>query len=147
MRHEEALDVNDFDALQGAIRRAAEARQAEQRACEAFLNALYHALRTASGPGLPLNNVTLDPTPDPTHRLRPTPPGGWYAAWVRLGLCEVFVRVRREGGAFVGEYGERGAFHLSDTTEDGLIALARRLLSEVAAVYAGEEPSGPERLN
>lgn len=142
--------MNDFDALQAVIRRAADARQAEQRACEAFLGALYHALRTASGPGLPLNNVTLDLTPDPGNRLRPTPPGGWHAGWLRLGLCEVLVRVRREGGAFVGEYAGRGAFHLAATTEDDLIALARRLLRDVAAVYAGEETApqpGPERLN
>ncbi|WP_216319661.1 hypothetical protein [Deinococcus aestuarii] len=142
--------VNDFDALQAVIRRAADARQAEQRACEAFLNALYHALRTASGPGLPLNNVTLDFTPDPHNRLRPVPPGGWHAAWLRLGLCEVLVRVRREGGAFVVEYAGRGAFHLTGTTEDDLIALARRLLRDVAAVYAGEEvqgPPSPGRLN
>ncbi|WP_102128144.1 hypothetical protein [Deinococcus planocerae] len=142
--------MNDFDALQAAIGRAADARQAEQRACEAFLNALYHALRTASGPGLPLNNVTLDFTPDPDQRLRPVPPGGWHAAWLRLGLCEVFVRVRRENGAFVGEYAGRGAFHLTGTTEDDLIALARRLLRDVAALYLGEGgrgPPGPDRLN
>ncbi|GAA5511458.1 hypothetical protein Dcar01_00168 [Deinococcus carri] len=131
--------MSDFDALQAAIRRHADERQAEQRACEAFLNALYHALRTSSGPGLPLNNVTLDPTPDPDSRLRPPPPGGWHAAWLRLGLCEVLVRVRREGGAFVGEYGQSGTFHLPHVSEDDLIALARRLLRDVAATYAGED--------
>ncbi|WP_103127468.1 hypothetical protein [Deinococcus aerius] len=129
--------VNDFDALQAVIRRLAAERQAEQRACEAFLNALYHALRTASGPGLPLNNVTFDFTPDPAERLRPPPPGGWHAAWLRLGLCEVLVRVRRDEGAFVGEYGEGGTFHLTGVTEDDLILLARRLLRDVAAAYGG----------
>lgn len=129
--------MSDFDALQAALRRSAGERQAEGRACEAFLNALYHALRTASGPGLPLNNVTLDLVPDPAARLRPPPPGGWHAAWLRLGLCEVLVRVRRDTGAFVGEYGQTVTFHLREVTEDDLTLLARRLLRDVAATYTG----------
>ncbi|WP_034387224.1 hypothetical protein [Deinococcus sp. YIM 77859] len=129
--------MSDFDALQAALRRSAGERQAEGRACEAFLNALYHALRTASGPGLPLNNVTLDLVLDPAARLRPPPLGGWHAAWLRLGLCEVLVRVRREAGAFVGEYGQKGTFHLADVTEDALTLLARHLLRDLAATYAG----------
>lgn len=133
--------VNDFDTLQAVIRRHAGERQGEGRACEAFLSALYHALRTASGPGLPLNNVTLDPTPDPAGRLRPPPSGSWHAAWLRLGLCEVLVRVRRDQGAFVGEYGQGGTFRLTGVTEDDLILLARRLLRDVAATYAGEDPA------
>jgi hypothetical protein len=139
--------VSDFDALQAVIRRRAGERQAEGRACEALLNALYHALRTASGPGLPLNNVILDLVPDAGSRLRPPPPGGWYAAWLRLGLCEVLVRVRREEGAFVGEYGQGGTFRLSDTGEDALIALARRLLRDVAATYAGDADRSGTALN
>ncbi|GAA5533113.1 hypothetical protein [Deinococcus aluminii] len=135
--------MNDFDALQAVVRRHAGERQAEQRACEAFLNALYHALRTASGPGLPLNNVTLDLTSDPEARLRPPPPGGWHAAWLRLGLCEVLVRVRREEGAFVGEYGPDGTFHLARVSEDDLTLLARRLLRDVAAIYAGDASPRP----
>ncbi|EYB68685.1 hypothetical protein DEIPH_ctg017orf0011 [Deinococcus phoenicis] len=138
--------MSDFDALQAVIRRHARERQAEGRACEAFLNALYHALRTASGPGRPLNNVILDPTPDPLCRLRPPPPGGWYAAWLRLGLCEVLVRVRRVDGAFVGEYGPGGAFHLTHVTEDDLTALARRLLRELEATYAGRDPGAHPEL-
>lgn len=129
--------MSDFDALQAAVRRRASERQAEARACEALLNALYHALRTASGPGLPLNNVSLDLVPDPAATLRPPPPGGWHAAWIRLGLCEVFVRVRREGGAFLGEYGPGFSFRLEDLGEDALIALARRMLRDLTAVYAG----------
>ncbi|MFC3835435.1 MULTISPECIES: hypothetical protein [Deinococcus] len=130
--------MSEFDELQGIIQRHAERRQAEARACETFLHALYHALRSASGPGLPLNNVTLDVVPDPLHRLRPTPTGGFHAAWLRLGLCEVLVRVRRYDGAFQGEYGDGGVFRLDTTGEDDLLALARRILKDVAATYAGE---------
>lgn len=139
--------MNDFDALQAAIRRHAEARQAEQRACEAFINALYHALRTASGPGLPLNNVTLDFTSDPANRLRPAPPGGWVAAWLRLGLCEVLVRVRRVEGMFQGEYGAGGRFRLERISEDDLIALARQVLRDVAATYASDSSGNPSQPN
>jgi hypothetical protein len=148
-RHDrpERLQVSEFDELQAAIRRHAHERQAEQQACEAFLNALYHALRAASGPGLPLNNVTLDFTSDPTHRLRPVPAGGYHAAWLRLGLCEVLVRVRRVDGAFQGEYGEGGIFRLEDVGEDGLIFLARQLLRDVAATYAGAERERISPLN
>lgn len=140
--------MSDFDALQAAIGRHAHERQAEQRACEAFLNALYHALRSASGPGLPLNNVAMEAVPDPGTRLRPPPPGSWHAAWLRLGLCEVLVRVRRDGGSFTGEYGQGGTFSLGSVTENDLIALARRLLRDVAASYASP-PHGPAdtRLN
>ncbi|MBZ9749572.1 hypothetical protein K7W42_01715 [Deinococcus sp. HMF7604] len=127
--------MSEFDELQAVIRRHAAARQAEQRACEAFLNALYHALRTASGPGLPLNNVTLDFTLDPTVRLRPPPNGSFHAAWLRLGLCEVLVRVRRLNGAFQGEYGSEGVFRLEDTSEDALLTLARQLLRDVGVAY------------
>ncbi len=129
--------MSEFDELQAAIRRYAHERQAEEQACQAFINALYHALRAASGPGLPLNNVTLDFTNDPANRLRPVPPGGCHAAWLRLGLCEVLVRVRRVGGAFQGEYGEGGTFRLEEIGEDELIALARRVIRDVADTYAG----------
>ena len=131
--------MSEFDELQAVIRRHAEARQAEQRACEAFLNALYHALRTASGPGLPLNNVTLEFTADPAVRLRPAPTGSYHAAWLRLGLCEVLVRVRRAAGSFQGEYGPGCAFRLELTSEDDLLALARTLLRDVTAAYGGEQ--------
>lgn len=130
--------MSEFDELQAVIQRHAERRQAEERACEAFIQALYHALRTASGPGLPLNNVTLDFIDDPTNRLRPTPSGGVHAAWLRLGLCEVLVRVRRLDGAFQGEYGEGGVFRLETTTEDDLIGLARLMLRDVTATYSGQ---------
>ncbi|WP_309572414.1 hypothetical protein [Deinococcus sp.] len=140
--------MSEFDELQGVIQRHAERRQAEARACETFLQALYHALRSASGPGLPLNNVTLDVIADPINRLRPTPTGGFHAAWLRLGLCEVLVRVRRLDGAFQGEYGEGGVFRLDSTGEDDLLRLARRLLRDVAATYAGEHwDSALSRLN
>lgn len=140
--------MSEFDELQAVIRTHADARQNEQRACEAFLNALYHALRTASGPGLPLNNVTLDFTADPANRLRPTPSGGFHSAWLRLGLCEVLVRVRRIEGAFHGEYGENGVFKLEAVSEDELLVLARKLLRDVTATYAGENAhTGISQLN
>lgn len=138
--------MGEFDDVQLAVRRHAEARQAEQRTCEAFLHALYHALRTASGPGLPLNNVTLDFTPDPETRLRPAPLGSFHAAWLRLGLCEVFIRVRRLEGAFQGEYGVSGVFRLEVTGEDELLALARQLLRDVAGMY-GSGPDNAAHLN
>ncbi|MBZ9714562.1 hypothetical protein [Deinococcus multiflagellatus] len=138
--------MSEFDELQAVIRRCAGQRQSEQRACEAFLNALYHALRTASGPGLPLNNVTLDFTTDPTVRLRPPPSGSFHAAWLRLGLCEVLVRVRWVAGAFQGEYGQSGVFRVEQDTEDALLSLARQLLRDVAVAYGGL-PAAESHLN
>lgn len=134
--------MSDFDALQAAIQRHAERRVADERACEACLNALYHALRRASGPGLPLNNVSLDLLPDPWGKVRPPPVGSFHAAWLRLGLCEVLVRVRLVGGAFHGEYGDAGAFLLPELSEDALTVLARQLLRDVAAWYAGTGEPG-----
>ena len=130
---------SDFDLLQSATQASAAQRQAEARACEAFLNALYQALRHANGPGLPLNNVTFEPVSDPANRMRPVPLGGWHSGWLRLGLCEVYVRARRDGSHFVGEYGPRGTFRQADTDEHALLALARRLLRELAAELGGSE--------
>ena len=127
----------DFDLLQAAVRAGAERRQGEVRACEAFLNALYHAFRHANGPGLPLNNVSLDLTDDPENRMRPVPLGGWHAAWVRLGVCEVYVRVRRDSGRFVGEYGPRASFAQEGTGEEDLLVLARQILRELVAEQEG----------
>ncbi len=131
--------MSDFDALQAIIRRHAEARQADQQACETFLNALYRALRRASGPGLPLNNVSLDPVPDPAQGLRPVPVGAYHAAWFRLGLCEVLVRVRRDGGHFRGEYAGGCAFEVQDPDENALTVLARRMLRDIGRFYGGPE--------
>jgi hypothetical protein len=128
---------SDFDRLQATIRAATESRQSEARACEVFLNALYHSFRHASGPGLPLNNVSLDLTDDPDNRLRPVPLGGWHAAWFRLGLCEVYIRVRREVGQFVGEYGPRASFSMAGADEEGLLVLARQILRELTAEHEG----------
>ncbi|MDV6375712.1 hypothetical protein [Deinococcus arenicola] len=139
--------MSEFDELQAVIRRHANERQGEERACEALINALYHALRAASGPGLPLNNVTLDFTVDPTNCLRPIPTGGFHAAWLRLGLCEVLVRVRRVEGAFQGEYGDGGSFRLETGGRDELIVLARRILRDVADTYAGAGREQVRRLN
>ena len=129
----------DFDLLQAAVQATTEGRQGEVRACEAFLNALYHAFRHANGPGLPLNNVSLDWADDPGNRLRPVPIGGWYAAWFRLGLCEVYVRVRRDAGAgrFVGEYGPRASFSQEGVGEEQLLALVRQILRELVAEQEG----------
>jgi hypothetical protein len=134
--------VSDFDALQAVIRRHAEARQADQQACEAFLNALYRSLRRASGPGLPLNNVSLDPVADPAQGLRPVPVGAYHAAWFRLGLCEVLVRVRRDGRHFRGEYAGGLSFELHSHDEDALTVLARRMLRDIGQVYGGPEGEG-----
>jgi hypothetical protein len=128
----------DFDLLQTAIRAATEARQSEFRACETFLNALYHAFRHANGPGLPLNNVSLELVEDSSNRMRPVPAGGWHAAWFRLGLCEVYIRLRREAGHFAGEYGPRASFNLEGVDEEGLLALARQILRELAAEQEGK---------
>lgn len=128
----------DFDQLQAAVRATAELRQSEVRACEAFLNALYQAFRHANGPGLPLNNVSLDWAEDPANRMRPVPLGGWHAAWFRLGLCEVYVRLRRDGGRFVGEYGPRASFSQEGVSEEELLVLARRMLRELVAEQEGK---------
>ncbi len=130
--------MSDFDALQAAIIRQAQARQADATACENLLHALYHAFRTAGGPGQPLNNVSMEIVPDLHLRMRPVPVGEFHAAWYRLGLCEVLLRVRRLGGEFHGEYGYTGSFALSDPSEDAVLGLARRILREVAEVYGGD---------
>jgi hypothetical protein len=129
---------SDFDLLQAAVRAASELRQSEVRACEAFLNALYHAFRHANGPGLPLNNVSLELAEDPWNRMRPVPLGGWHAAWFRLGVCEVYVRVRREAGRFVGEYGPRAGFSQEGIGEDELLVLARQMLRELTDEQSGK---------
>ena len=129
--------TTDFEALQDAVRASAEERAAEGRACEAFLNALYHAFRHSSGPGLPLNNVSLDWAEASDPRLRPVPPGGWHAAWLRLGLCEVYVRVRREAGHFLGEYGPHGQFSQQGLGEHELLGLARRILRDLTREQRG----------
>lgn len=128
----------DFDQLQAAVRAAVELRQSESRACEAFLNALYHAFRHANGPGLPLNNVSLELAEDPSNRMRPVPLGGWHAAWFRLGVCEVYIRVRRESGRFVGEYGPRASFSQEGVSEDEFLGLARQMLRELTEVQEGK---------
>lgn len=139
--------MSEFDALQATIARNAATRQADANACEALLNALYHALRSAGGPGLPLNNVTMEIVPDPGQRLKPAPVGDFHAAWFRLGLCEVLVRVRRQGHEFHGEYGYSGVFAMTEITVDSLVALARRVLRDIADVYAGESGPTESRLN
>ncbi|WP_424952128.1 hypothetical protein [Deinococcus sp.] len=128
----------DFDLLQAAVRAAAERRDSELRACEAFLNALYHAFRHANGPGLPLNNVSLDWADDQANRIRPVPLGGWHAAWFRLGVCEVYIRVRRHAGRFVGEYGPSASFSREGVDEEALLVLARQILRELIAEQEGK---------
>jgi hypothetical protein len=136
--------MTDFDALQRAIEASAPERQSETQTCETFLTALYHALRHASGPGLPLNNVAIEPLSDPAIRLRPPPPGSWSAAWFRLGLCEVLIRVRRDGQDYVGEYGPHGQFRVQVVSENELLALGRELTRSLAGLY--EPESGVRRL-
>ncbi|AWN22919.1 hypothetical protein DKM44_06500 [Deinococcus irradiatisoli] len=134
--------MSDFDALQRAVEASAAQRQAEVQACEAFLTALYHVLRRASGPGLPLNNVTMEFAADTSQSLRPALLGGWHAAWFRLGLCEVRVQVRREGNELVGEYGPQGQFRLQVVDEAHLLALGREVLRGLAALYGTDERAG-----
>lgn len=136
--------MTDFDALQHAIAASSAPRQAETRACEACLTALYHALRRANGPGLPLNNVMMEPAPDPFQSVKPAPLGSWHAAWFRLGLCEIRVRVRREGSGFVGEYGPAGQFRLPLVSESEMLGLGREVLSHLIRLYGVE--ALPSRL-
>ncbi|WP_293914179.1 hypothetical protein [Deinococcus sp.] len=136
--------MSDFDALQRATEASAPERQAEAQTCEAFLMALYHALRHASGPGLPLNNVATELTSDPATKLRPPPLGSWSAAWFRLGLCEVLIRVRRDGQDYVGEYGPHGQFRLHLVSENELLALGREVTRHLTRLY--ERDSGQGRL-
>ncbi|WP_425147381.1 hypothetical protein [Deinococcus sp.] len=138
--------TTDFDALQVAVQVSTEARQAEARVCEAFLNALYQAFRHSGGPGLPLNNVSLDWAEDAANRVRPVPLGGWHAAWVRLGLCEVYVRVRRDAGRFVGEYGPHGRFSQEGIGESDLLGLARTILRDLVREQRGSLPEEEARL-
>ena len=128
--------MSDFDALQRAIQTSAQARWAEAQQCEAVLTSLYQALRQASGPGLPLNNVAMELCPDPSLRLRPPPLGSYHAAWLRLGLCEVQVRLRREGPGFAGNYGHDTPFHLPISADTEMLALARELLRTLTRLYS-----------
>ncbi|WP_420596776.1 hypothetical protein [Deinococcus sp.] len=132
--------MSDFDALQRAVEASAHARRSETRQCETLLTALYQALRQASGPGLPLNNVAMEPLHDPAQRLRPMPLGSFHAAWFRLGLCEVLVRVRRDGSGYLGEYGLNAQFRLAVGSDAETQALARELLRTLTQLYADQPP-------
>lgn len=135
--------MSDFEALQLALHRLAARRRAEQQACEALLNGLYHALRASGGRGRPLNNVSMEVIPDPLRRMQPVPEGEFHAAWFRLGLCEVLVRVRLSGAEFHGEFGTSGVFSVTDLNDDTLAALARQVLRDVALMYEGSvSPAG-----
>ncbi|TSA83061.1 hypothetical protein FNU79_13175 [Deinococcus detaillensis] len=127
--------MTDFDALQRAIGASLSSRQAEARACEACLTALYQALRHANGPGLPLNNVMMEPASDLFRSIKPAPLGSWHAAWFRLGLCELRVQVRREGSDFVGEYGPSGHFRIHLLSEMEMLGLGREVLSQLIRLY------------
>lgn len=133
--------MSDFDDLQLTLHRTAEQRRTEQELCERLLNGLYHALRTAGGRGQPLNNVSMDIVPDPLRRLVPVPLGEFHAAWFRLGLCEVLVRVRLHGEEFHGEFGTSGVFRVTDLDTDSVAVLARQLLREINRMYQGLEPA------
>lgn len=131
--------MSDFDALQQALHRLAEQHRTEQELCEALLNGLYHALRKAGGRGQPLNNVSVEMIPDPLRRLQPVPTGEFHAAWFRIGLCEVLVRVRMHGDGFHGEFGVNGLFQVTDLDNSTMTALARQVLRDVASMYEGKE--------
>ncbi|WP_291424803.1 hypothetical protein [Deinococcus sp.] len=137
--------MSDFDILQATMIEQAAARQADSGACEALLGALYQALRRVGGPGQPLHNVSVEPVADPGQCLRPPPVGEYHAAWFRLGLCEVLVRVRRQGQEFHGDYGYRGVFALTEISEDAVLALAHRILKDLTLEYAGMLPSDRQK--
>lgn len=132
--------MSDFDDLQFTLHRISEQRRTEQELCEGLLNGLYRALRTAGGRGQPLNNVSMDIVPDPWRRLVPVPLGEFHAAWFRLGLCEVLVRLRLHGEEFHGEFGNNGVFRVTDLDDDSMDALARQVLREVTSMYQGVQP-------
>ncbi len=129
--------MTDFDTLQHAIIATTQQRQAETVACETLLSALYFAFRHANGAGQPLNNVSMEPLTQ-SVRLRPLPLGSWHAVWFRLGICEVLLRVRRDGGGFVGEYGEGLNFKLPNSSDREVQALARQILRVLADQYQTE---------
>lgn len=129
--------MTDFDALQQAIAATAQQRQAEASACEGFLSALYFALRRANGVGQPLNNVAMESATE-NVRLRPLPLGSWHAVWFRLGLCEVYLQVRREGSDFVGEYAQSQSFRVHLSSENDVQALAVQLLRSLKSLYQAE---------
>lgn len=133
--------MSDFNALQATLERRAAERRADHEACEALLNSLYRAFRRAGGRGQPLNNVSMDMVPDPERRLQPIPEGEFHAAWFRLGLCEVLVRVRLVNGEFHGEFGRGGTFSVQSLSDDALSILARQILRDVTRMY--EEGSAP----
>lgn len=128
--------MSDFEALQRAIVLSAPQRQAEDAACEQFLWELYLALRHSGGVGQPLNNVSMEPQGS-AQMLRPPPLGSWHAAWFRLGLCEVLVRVRREGNDFIGDYAGGETFRLPQSS-DAVQGFARQLLRALARHYRPE---------
>lgn len=135
--------MTDFDDLQLVLHRMAARRRAEQEACEALLNGLYHALRTSGGRGTPLHNVSMEIIPDPLRRMQPIPEGEFHTAWFRLGLCEVLLRVRLVDTEFHGEFGTNGVFSVNELTDETLTALARQVLRDVAAMYEGSvTPAG-----
>lgn len=134
--------MDDFDALQRAIRNSTEDRLVYQRQCETFLNALYHAMRGIHGRGQPLANVSLELVTDPGNRVKPIPVGGVYAAWLRVGLFDVYIRLRHDGLSYVGEYAQAGRFTLTSPTPEALLALARQIVRDGAQVYAKADVVG-----
>ncbi|MFC6592532.1 hypothetical protein ACFP81_11355 [Deinococcus lacus] len=138
--------MNDFERLQTALKRQSEQRQAEQQNCEGLLNALYHALRYAAGPGLPFNNVRIELLTDKDPVLRPLPLGSWHAARIRLGLADVRVQVRRGPAGYLGEFGRGGHFRLEHITEESVTAVARQILRDVADMYAADRAAA-HKLN
>lgn len=134
--------MSDFQALQDTLQRHATQRRAEQELCEGLLGGLYRAFRRAGGEGQPLNNVSMELLPDPERRLQPVPAGEFYAAWFRLGLCEVMIRVRRYGDELHGEFGKGGTFRVTALDDASLNALARQILRDVTRMYTEEVPEG-----
>ena len=92
---------------------------------------------------MPLNNVTTGAAArSGQQRLGPRRWAAWYAAWFRLGLCEVRVRVRRDAPSFVGEYGPRGQFRLHLVSEAEVLGLGREVMRSLASGYGADARSG-----
>lgn len=131
--------MSDFDTLQNALTKTAEARQSEAHDCDAFLHNLYQTLRRASGPGMPLHNVGMETVIDPQQKLKPPPLGAFHAAWFRLGICEVLVRVRREQGVYYGLFGDFSHFTVKLADSETMQTLSRQFLRDLAQAYNPSE--------
>lgn len=137
----------DFEALRNALFHTAEARQAEALDCDAFLQHLYQTLRHANGPGMPLHNVGMEMVVDPQQKLKPPPLGAFHAAWFRLDICEVLIRIRREKGIYYGEFGDFSKFQVELADSETMQALSKQLINDLVQIYEHANVDGNRALN